>query len=133
MIDTYWPTPKPATKGAAGFAISPELKRLVDPRRGPSLSPMFVAILGYLIGEARSRPEIVEMTITYDGFVMAREAGDIGFNAFIGSQADLWRNLQGWGHAAGLAPMAHKAWLAHCRTMIPQPSAQAPRREAVKA
>lgn len=57
---------------------------------------MFIAILSFLIDEKLTEPTIASLCITSDGFVLAMNQGDIGYNQFIGHERDLWRNLEGW-------------------------------------
>lgn len=99
--------------------LSDTIKAKIDPRRGGGLSPMFVAILAYLIGETLTDPEIAEMTVTTDGHVIARNDGDIGFNAYIGHESDLDRNLRGWCKATECTAEETDAILAHVAEMIP--------------
>ena len=72
------------------------IKEQINPRRGSNLSPMFVAILGWVIDEKLTEPSIAQITITSDHFVLAMAHSDIGFNQFIGTEDDLWQNLRGW-------------------------------------
>jgi hypothetical protein len=44
------------------------------------------------------------MTITSDGFVMARQQGDVGLNVFVGGAADLEKNWLNLTEVAGLLP-----------------------------
>ena len=76
--------------------MTPTTKEQIDPRRGSNLSPMFIAILGWVIDEKLTEPSIAQIAITSDHFVLAMAHGDIGFNQFIGAETDLWRNLRGW-------------------------------------
>mgnify|MGYP001567949505 CR=1 FL=1 len=68
----------------------------LHPKRFPGMSGRMAAIVGFILGQDWSVPRIVEVAITSDGYVLAREKGDVGLNVFIGSTADLeknWRNL----------------------------------------
>ena len=80
------------------------LTEQIHPRHGPNLSPMFVALLGFLIQEKLTNPEIVALAITSDGHLLAMVAGEVGFNDYIGLASDFWRNLEGWCKACELAP-----------------------------
>lgn len=82
--------------------MTPTIKEQIDPRRGSSLSPMFIAILGWVIDKKLTQPPIAQITITSDHFVLAMSHDDIGFNQFIGAEDDLWRNLQNWFKACEL-------------------------------
>lgn len=64
----------------------------LDPRRYPGMSPKMAAIVGYIVGEKFTWPNIEEMIVTADGMVFARESCDFGYNAFIGAKSDLDRN-----------------------------------------
>ena len=60
------------------------------------------AVVGYILGRRWTRPRIVELVITSDGWVLARNAGHIGFDTIVGSAADLERNWENLLRAAGL-------------------------------
>jgi len=66
----------------------------LHPRRFPGMSGKMSAIVGYLLGEKFTDPEIAELAITSDGFVMGRVGDDIGMNDIVGTVSDLERN---WG------------------------------------
>lgn len=74
--------------------IRQALGRKLHPGRFDGISGKMSAIVGFILGEKFTDPEIVEMAITFDGFVMGRVRGDIGMNDIIGSASDLERN---WG------------------------------------
>jgi hypothetical protein len=76
----------------------------LHPRRFPGTSGKMIAIVGFILGQDWTNPRISEMTITSDGFVMARQQGDVGMNVFVGSAADLDRNLRNLLDAACLLP-----------------------------
>lgn len=65
-------------------------------------SGKFTAILGCLLCESWTNPKIEELIITSDGFLLAREQGDCGFNELIGTESDLDRNIRG---IAGVAEL----------------------------
>lgn len=65
-------------------------------------SGMFAALLGCLLNEDWTEPRIVQLAITVDRCVLARADGDVGFDKFIGAEADLIRNIHGIAKAAGL-------------------------------
>jgi hypothetical protein len=60
------------------------------------------AVVGCILGRRWSRPRIVELVITSDGFVLARNEGHIGFDNIVGTAADLERNWANLLRAAGL-------------------------------
>jgi hypothetical protein len=68
------------------------------------VSPMFHALLAVLLGQTGwSRPSLVTFVITSDDFIVAMREGDIGCNDFLGTAADLRRNIVGVCKAAELA------------------------------
>lgn len=74
----------------------------LHPRRFPNMSGRMAAIAGYILGEKWSKPRIVELVVTSDGWALARNKGHLGFDTIVGTAADLERN---WGNllsAAGL-------------------------------
>ena len=80
----------------------PTLSERLHPQRYPGMSGKMAAIVGYILGEEWSKPRIAELVITSDGWVLARDEGQIGFDTIVGTAADLERN---WGNllrAAGL-------------------------------
>lgn len=81
----------------------------LDPRRFPSISPMFGAIVAYIVGERLADQAIAEMTVTSDDIVMARVDGDTGFNNIIGSFSDLVSNWVSLLGVAGLTDSEHHA------------------------
>ena len=64
----------------------------LHPRRFPGMSAKMAAIVGFVLGQEFTTTRIAEMVITSDAMVLARQAGDIGLNLFIGRAADLERN-----------------------------------------
>ena len=66
------------------------------------MSGKMAAIVGYILGEDWTEPTIAELVITSDGYVLARNFGHIGFDAFIGLATDLERNWDNLLSAAGL-------------------------------
>lgn len=94
----------------------------IHPTHGTNISPMFRAILWYLVEDDPNgdvEPGIVEMTALEDGGVLARPEGHVGFNAFLGHREDMIRNLEGWGRDRRLTANEMKAWRDHYRSMIP--------------
>ena len=63
---------------------------------------MFPAILGFLLGEDWATPRIEELRITPDRCLLARLEAEATFKAFLGSEADLIRNVHGIAAVAGL-------------------------------
>jgi hypothetical protein len=82
--------------------MNDELKAKLHPTRFPHMSPMMVAIVGFLLDEHYTDPYILDMITTNDGFVLAQNNGDVGFNAFIGSYDELRHNWEMLLEMAGL-------------------------------
>jgi hypothetical protein len=82
------------------------LKDKLDPRRFSGMSGLMAALVQHVLGEGwdgvEIAPEIVELSVTSDGFVLARHGGDIGFNSFIGSKSQLDFNFDLLAKAAEL-------------------------------
>lgn len=64
----------------------------LNPNGFTSMSGKMAAILGYVLGETWSEPEIRELHVTVDGFLLARHNGDVGCNDFIGAMGDFTDN-----------------------------------------
>jgi hypothetical protein len=80
----------------------PAIGDKLHPKRFPGMSGRMAAVVGYILGRRWTRPRIAELVITSDGWVLARNAGRVGFDTMVGTAADLERN---WGNllsAAGL-------------------------------
>ena len=89
--------PTPATLEA--------VKRKLNPRRFPGMSPRMAAIVGFVVSEKFAAPQIQSMYITSDGFVIARSgaAGEgLGHEQFIGALSDLEDNWERLLDAADL-------------------------------
>lgn len=70
--------------------------------RTVEISSHFQAILGCLLDENWTMPQLVEMVITPDGHLLGRCEGEASFRAFLGAAEDLVRNIQGVAPAAEL-------------------------------
>lgn len=70
------------------------LANKLNPNGFTAMSGKMAAILGYVLGETWSEPEIRELHVTVDGFLLARRNGDVGCNDFIGGLGDWNTNLQ---------------------------------------
>lgn len=68
--------------------------------RSVEVSEHFQAILGCLLGEDWTSPQLVEMVVTSDGHLLGRCNGEAEFKAFLGEVDDLIRNIH------GVAPIA---------------------------
>lgn len=86
-------------------------KKVRDKIRQVAVSPMFTAILDFLLGgDPRTTPALAGVIITSDGIVLGRQVGDIGFNSVLGDESDLIRNVVGVGRVAGLTSKEQQ-WL----------------------
>jgi hypothetical protein len=74
----------------------------LHPRRFPRMSDRMAAVTGYILGRRWTRPRIAELVITSDGWVLARDEGQVTCNVIVGTAADLERNWRNLLHAAGL-------------------------------
>ncbi len=70
--------------------------------RAVKVSGMFAAILACLLREDWTEPKIEELRITYDRGLLAQTEGEVGFNLFLGAEADLIRNIHGVAKVAEL-------------------------------
>jgi hypothetical protein len=65
-------------------------------------SGTFTAILGFLLDEDWTTPNIEELRVVRDAHLMARTSGQADFKAFRGAKAGLIRNIHQAAAAAGL-------------------------------
>jgi len=80
------------------------LKAKLNPRRFPGMSPFMAAVVGYVLGESYTDPEIAEIAVSEsEGLVYIRQAGAVGFDG-MQSLDDLRENWNRLLDAAGLAP-----------------------------
>ena len=82
----------------------------LHPQRFTAMSGKMAAIVGCVLDEKWTNPQLAEIHITSDGFVLARESGDIGCNAFIGGVEDLERNVANLLNVAGLTDDERSEW-----------------------
>jgi hypothetical protein len=80
----------------------PTLIDKLHPNRFSGMSGRMAAVVGYVLGQEWSAPRIVELVVTSDGWVLARNAGHVGFDTIIGTVDDLERNWKNLLSAAGL-------------------------------
>jgi hypothetical protein len=79
-----------------------ELAPKLNPRRFPGMSPLMAAIVGFVLGESFTDPEIAEINVSEsEGLVYIRKAGEVGFNG-LQSLVDLRENWNRLMDAAGL-------------------------------
>ena len=61
--------------------VPASLKRQLNPRRFPNMSPKMIAYIGYLFGEAYTDPQVFEMAVSADEDILyIRKSGECGFN-----------------------------------------------------
>jgi len=77
------------------------LTEKLHPRRFPGMSGKMAAIVGCILRQEWTRPTIAELIITSDGFLLARNRGQVHCG-FIGAAADLERNWDNLLEVAGL-------------------------------
>ena len=84
------------------------LKSKLKPTRFPEMSPLMAAIVGYVLGESFTTPEISEIAVgESDNLVYIRKSGAVGFDG-IQSLEDLRDNWNRLLDAAGLTPEERK-------------------------
>lgn len=78
------------------------LKRKLHPDRFDGMSPMMAAIVGYVLGESYTKPQIAEIAVSEaENLVYVRQSGAVGFDG-IESLEDLRNNWNRLMDAAGL-------------------------------
>jgi len=80
------------------------LKQKLAPRRFTSMSGKMAAIVGCILGASYASPSIAQLTVTSDGYVLARNNGHIGYDDFIGAESELNQNWQTLLQVAELTP-----------------------------
>ena len=96
--------PDHQTAAQATPAGPPPAMHPMDPAKGENISPVFAALLAWLIGRpAMTEPAITGVVVT-GGCVFAATTDDPFFNALIGSWTDVEANLRAWGHACRAEP-----------------------------
>jgi len=60
-----------------------QLTHKLNPKRFPGMSPLMAAIVGFVLGESFTDPEIAEISVSEsEGFVYIRKDGAAGFDGF---------------------------------------------------
>jgi hypothetical protein len=90
------------------MANNDNIKRALNPSRFPGMSTKMMAIVGFIVEGNYTTPSIEQMIVTSDGMLMARVAGDIGFNDFIGNVSDFKRNWDTLIHLPNLGLSANE-------------------------
>lgn len=78
------------------------IQQKLHPQRFTEMSGKFAACVGCIVGARYTQPEIAELCVTSDGFVLARTQGDIGYNEFIGTEDEFYQNWRRLLDAAGV-------------------------------
>jgi len=82
----------------------PDLIQKLNPSRFPGMSPFMAAVVGFVLGESFTNPEIAELTVSEsENLVYIRQAGAVGFDG-MESLEDLRRNWNRLLDVAGLTP-----------------------------
>jgi hypothetical protein len=80
------------------------LIRKLNPKRFPGMSPFMAAVVGFVLGESFTNPEIAEMTVSEaENLVYFRKSGAVGFDG-MESLEDLRNNWNRLIDVAGLTP-----------------------------
>jgi hypothetical protein len=98
--------------------VTNELKAKLHPKRFPGMSPFMAALVGYVLGEPFTEPEIAEITVSeQENLVYIRKAGGVGFDG-IQSLEDLRNNWNRLLDAAALSVEERQVAVALFRTRI---------------
>lgn len=85
-------------------SIKASLVKKLHPDRFSGMSPFMAAVVGYVLGESYTEPEIAEITVSeVENLVYIRKAGAVGFDG-LQSLEDLRNNWNRLMDAAGLTP-----------------------------
>jgi hypothetical protein len=68
------------------------------------MSGKMAAIVGYILNTQLTDTQLVEVIVTSDGMVLGRRMNDVGFNEFLGAEADLVENWKILLDVADLTP-----------------------------
>jgi hypothetical protein len=80
------------------------LKSKLNPRRFPGMSPFMAAVVGFVLGESFTEPDIAQITVSEaENLVYIRRSGAVGFDGMesLKDMRDNWNRLL---DAAGLTP-----------------------------
>ena len=109
MPDTGSGTVTAATPGP------PPAIHLMDPRRGENLSPMFGAVLCYLLQlPPMTTPSITGIAVS-GGCVFAATSQAPFHDTLLGAWSDVCRNLRDWGDVCGAEPATVDGLIAKLR------------------
>lgn len=76
----------------ADAALLESMKKKLHPGRFSACSPRMAAIIGCIVGEKYTDPQMQSLCVTSDKFVLAMHVGDCGYNDFIGPLSEFRRN-----------------------------------------
>jgi hypothetical protein len=80
------------------------LSKKLHPGRFPNMSPFMAAVVGFVLGESFTTPEIAELSVSEnENLVYIRKGGGVGFDG-IESLEDLRNNWNRLLDVAGLTP-----------------------------
>jgi hypothetical protein len=82
----------------------PTLSKKLNPARFPGMSPMMAAVVGFVLDEQFTNPQIAEITVSEsENIAYIRKAGAVGFDG-LQSLEDLRNNWNRLIDVAGLTP-----------------------------
>ena len=85
-----------------------DLKKKLNPSSFPEMSPLMAAIVGFVLGENFTEPQIAEITVSeQENLVYVRKVGSVGFDG-LQSLEDLRTNWNRLLDVAGLTPEERK-------------------------
>jgi hypothetical protein len=74
----------------------------LNPINFPKMPGVMAAVVGFVLDVTFIEPRILAITITPDGFVLAKAEGDAGATEYLGRYTDL---LRGWSHLISIAKL----------------------------
>jgi len=99
-------------------AVSDALKSKLHPNRFPGMSPFMAAVVGYVLGEAFTDPQIAELSVSEsENLVYIRRTGGIGFDG-MESLEDLRNNWNQLLDVAGLTVEERREAVAGFRSKV---------------
>jgi hypothetical protein len=89
-------------------SLADNLVKKLNPQRFPGMSPFMAAIVGYVLDESFTTPQIAELTVSEnENLVYIRQSGAVGFDG-VQSLVDLRNNWNQLMEVAGLTPAERK-------------------------
>lgn len=104
----------------ATVTVTPELQAALDKILQTRASAMFDALLDYCLGnpEPRTDPQVTQLTITSDGFLMAWNTRNPFKEGLVGGASDFERNVRGIAKHVGLSDELAEQVLSHAYLKI---------------